>query len=81
MTWSWMECTFSKFADDIEMRGVVHSLSCTRKTIASRSRKVMLPLCSVLVRHTWSAGSKSGTLVLEGHGQNGASPAKTHKDA
>lgn len=33
---------------------------------------------SVLVKHTWSAGSGSKAPPFEGHGRTGASPAKGH---
>lgn len=35
-------------------------LSCIRKYISNMSGKVILPLYSALMRHTWSAGSNSG---------------------
>ena len=35
-------------------------LVCIRKSISSRSRDVILLLCSALVRHIWSAVSISG---------------------
>ena len=33
---------------------------CMRKSIARRLRGMILPLCSTLVRHTWSAASSLG---------------------
>jgi len=33
---------------------------CIRKGIAKRSKEVILHLCSALVRHIWSAQSRSG---------------------
>ncbi|KAK4827149.1 hypothetical protein QYF61_015103, partial [Mycteria americana] len=35
-------------------------LGCNRGSVASRSREVILPLCSAVGRHTWSAVSSSG---------------------
>lgn len=32
------------------------------KSVASRLREQIFPLCSALVRHIWSAGSDSGVL-------------------
>jgi len=37
-------------------------LGCIRKSFVNRSREVIIPLCSSLVRHTWSSGSSSGLL-------------------
>lgn len=34
-------------------------LGCIRKSTAGRLMDVILPLCSALVRHTWTAGSRS----------------------
>jgi len=35
-------------------------LDCIQRSIAGGSRKVVLSLCSALVRHIWSAGSSAG---------------------
>ena len=35
-------------------------LGCLRQRISCRWREMVLPLCSALVRHTWSAGSGAG---------------------
>jgi len=55
-------------------------LGCTRQSIASRSREVILPLCSALVRpdldcwiQLWAAP------VKERHEYIGKSPVKGHK--
>jgi len=48
------------------------SLGCINRSVASRSRKVILPLCSTLVRpilescvHLWSHQHKKNTELLE----------------
>ncbi|PKU42856.1 rna-directed dna polymerase from mobile element jockey-like [Limosa lapponica baueri] len=35
-------------------------LGCTRKSFTSKLREAVFPLCSVPMRHIWSAGSRSG---------------------
>jgi len=38
-------------------------VGCIRKNVTSRWRDVILPLCSPLLRHTWSTVSSSGLLI------------------
>lgn len=52
------------------------TLGCIQST-ASGSREVILPLCSALGRHIWSAGAGAGLPPRqERQGQTGMSPAK-----
>ena len=48
-------------------------LGCIKKTVGSKSRKVSLPVCSVLVKPTWTTGSSSGLPVQKRHGHTGVS--------
>ena len=54
--------------------------SCIRKIVASRLRKVILPLCSALVRHFWSPESSTVLPSKERHGHTRVSSAKVNKN-
>lgn len=59
--------------------GSLQVLSCISKSAASRLRKVILLLCSALVRPGWSAGSSAGLPSVR-HGHTGWSPARGHEE-
>ena len=64
----WLESSFAREALGVLMGKLTISqhcnfmekvnsiLGCIRKSITSRSREVILPLYSALMRHIWSAG-------------------------
>lgn len=54
-------------------------LGCIRHSTASRSVEIILPLCSALLRHTWSAGSSAPFPVQETLGCTGLSLVKVHE--
>jgi len=41
------------------------NLGCTKREVASHLKEMILPLCSALVRRTWSSGSRSGLLRIK----------------
>jgi len=55
-------------------------LSCLTQTVASRSRGVILSLCSAVLRHIWVLCLAQGSMVQKIHECTEATTVQCHKD-